>query len=66
MATTQQLDWPLKLAYDCVHGKKTFDLYGAESYDSEKDILQPFYELKVVLINDLELKVLCQGIKIED
>ncbi len=46
--------------------KKTFDLYGAESYDSEKDILQPFYELKVVLINDLELKVLCQGIKIED
>lgn len=46
--------------------KKIYELYGTESYDSEKDILKPFYELKVVLINDLEFKVLCQGIELED
>ena len=42
--------------------KKIYELYGTTSYDSEKDILKPFYELKVVLINDLEFKVLCQVI----
>ena len=45
--------------------KKIYELYGTGSYDSEKDILKSFYELKVVLINDLEFKVLCQGIEFE-
>ena len=46
--------------------KKIHDLYGAQSCDSEKDIQKPFYELKIVLIDDLEFKVLCQGIEFED
>ena len=46
--------------------KKTYGLYGAESFNSEKDILKPFYELEVVLINDLGFKVLCQGIEFKD
>ncbi len=46
--------------------KRIYELYGSESCDSEKDILKPFYELKIVLINDLVFKVLCQGIEFED
>ena len=46
--------------------KKIYELYGAESFDSQKDILKPFFELKVVLINDLEFKVLCQEIKFKE
>ena len=46
--------------------KKIYELYGNDSYDSEKDIQKPFYELKVVLVNDLEFKVLCQEIEFED
>ena len=46
--------------------QKIYELYGTESYDFEKNLQEPFYQLKVVLINDLVFKVLCQKIKFED
>lgn len=45
---------------------KTYELYGMESYDSEKNLMNPFYELKVVLINGFEFNVVCQEILFED
>lgn len=46
--------------------KMAHEMYGIESFDSEKDISKPFYELKLVLINDFEIKVLCQEIEFQD
>lgn len=46
--------------------KKIYEIYGTESYDDEKNLLKPFFELKVVLINNLEFKVLCQEIAFDN
>lgn len=41
-------------------------LYGANSYDAEKRIEGQFFELRILLINELSFSVICKNVSFED
>lgn len=45
---------------------KIYELYGEEAYDSEKNLMHTFYEVKIVLINKLTFSVICQEVKFRE
>lgn len=46
--------------------KKIYEVYGEESYDSNKNLMNTFYELKIRIINDFEFSIICQEVNIID
>ena len=41
-------------------------LYGVNSYDSEKSIDGQFFELRILLINKLSFSVICKSVSFKD
>lgn len=46
--------------------KKAYELYGDEAYDSEKNLIGDFVNLKVVLINNDEFCIICKSVDFSD
>lgn len=46
--------------------KKTHEIYGGESFDAEKDLMKIFYEVKIIMINELELNIICQEMNLRE
>lgn len=46
--------------------KKAYELYGDESYDSEKNLTDDFVNLKVVLVNNDEFCIICKSVDFSD
>ena len=45
---------------------KIKELYGVNSYDSEKSIEGRFFELRILLINEVSFSVICKNVSFMD